>query len=148
MFNKRWFLVAIITSFIFFNSLTPGSESGALSGSITAMLYPYIKIIFSSLDFNTFHYIIRKTAHFSEYFVLGLSIYYAHHHQKSKNNYYLLFFFFIPICDEIIQYFTPNRAMMVTDMIIDSCGMLCAMLFLKFCFYILASIRQNKMRSH
>ena len=66
--------------------------------------------------------IIRKVAHFSEYFVLGLTLPQTTKELNFPSLKYLVFI--IPLLDESIQYFTPGRVMSIIDMGIDSLGLI------------------------
>lgn len=124
-------LVLITTLFIWGNSLLPGSVSSSQSGIITKLLYPLFKNVMSVDTLTT---IIRKLAHFTEYAILGLVLAYFY---KSKTNKYLLFALLqgviTAIIDESIQLLVPNRAGLLTDVLIDTSGVLFGLLV----FYII-----------
>ncbi len=113
-------LVWIIVIFSF--SLQNGSISSLQSGVITKYIHSLLANININLDIKLLSLIIRKLAHFTEFFILGCLT------RKSsfdlKRNYLMLFIFLIPILDEFIQSFIPDRAMSVVDMGIDSLGIL------------------------
>lgn len=56
-------------------SLQSGELSGELSGSLTASIHAILTDWFPSwsLELDTLHWLVRKTAHLGSYFVLGLS---------------------------------------------------------------------------
>lgn len=124
-------LVLITTLFIWGNSLLPGSVSSSQSGIITKLLYPLFKNVMSVDTLTT---IIRKLAHFTEYAILGLVLAYFY---KSKTNKYLLFALLqgviTAIIDESMQLLVPNRAGLLTDVLIDTSGVLFGLLV----FYII-----------
>lgn len=124
-------LVLILTLFIWGNSLLPGSVSSSQSGIITKLLYPLFKNVMSVDTLTT---IIRKLAHFTEYAILGLVLAYFY---KSKTNKYLLFALLqgviTAIIDESIQLLVPNRSGLLTDVLIDTSGVLFGLLV----FYII-----------
>ncbi|HKL95403.1 MAG TPA: VanZ family protein [Haploplasma sp.] len=124
-------LVLITTLFIWGNSLLPGSVSSSQSGIITKLLYPLFKNVMSVDTLTT---IIRKLAHFTEYAILGLVLAYFY---KSKTHKYLLFALLqgviTAIIDESIQLLVPNRAGLLTDVLIDTSGVLFGLLV----FYII-----------
>lgn len=85
------------------------------------------------------HYIIRKIAHFTEYFVFGLFLYRAvRGQQKGWRWNWGLIAWFIAACysalDEIHQAFVSSRTASPYDSLLDSVGALVAMLFLYFWF--------------
>lgn len=71
---------------------------------------------------------VRKTAHATEYAVLGFLIAGSYADRKRKQIVCLLIPFAIgalyAVSDEIHQIFVPGRSCQVTDMLIDSCGVL------------------------
>ena len=124
-------IVWIIVIFSF--SLQSGEESGELSGGIVA----WIVGLFFPEDFTHIelvHFLVRKAAHFTEYFILGgllsLTI------REAKWNRVMLAPWvmgtLVACCDETIQLFSEGRAGQITDVMIDSSGVLtgCAVLAL------------------
>jgi VanZ family protein len=67
-------------------------------------------------------FLIRKGAHFTEFFILGLFI--KQSSNDTQNKLFLYLGFLVPILDETLQSFIPGRAMAVTDMMIDWVGIL------------------------
>ena len=65
-----------------------------------------------------------KLIHFLEYFILGILYLNALHHQnfKIKMLYPILFISSIPIIDESIQIFVPNRIASIYDAFFDYLG--------------------------
>ena len=65
-----------------------------------------------------------KLIHFSEYFILGILYLNALFHQDLKSNflYPILFISLIPIIDESIQIFIPNRIASIYDAFFDYLG--------------------------
>ena len=65
-----------------------------------------------------------KIIHFSEYFILGLLYINALYSQdlKIKKMYPLLFISIIPIVDESIQIYIPNRVASIYDVFFDYLG--------------------------
>jgi len=82
--------------------------------------------MFSFIDIPIKHiWKYDKFIHFGEYFILGLLLFYMlYEKQISKNNliYSIMIISLIPIIDESIQYFTPNRISSVSDAISDYFG--------------------------
>ena len=80
--KNKWFAwggVVAWMGLIFSFSAQPGSDSGALSGSIVESLLQMWHALFPavSLEADTLHFIIRKGAHFTVYFILGLLVEHA-----------------------------------------------------------------------
>ncbi len=98
------------------------SESGSQSNIIVNLILRFIKIDNISL----LSVIVRKTAHFIEYFVLGiLSLNCIKNY--TKNKIVIMSLIFCIICaslDEFHQVFVPGRAGALKDVLIDSLGAL------------------------
>lgn len=92
--------------------------------------------------------IIRKTAHFAEYALLGfLLAAVCTSFYKSRKSTLII----SQICgsayavsDEIHQYFVPGRSCQIKDMLIDSGGVLCGIIFLLLIVFLYFRIKKNK----
>lgn len=129
-----WILVFVYIGFIFSNSLQVGESSSSFSSEIAQMIMDLFHI---SLDFDLFHHFIRKLAHFSEYFILGILVNCADHMSclwKNKKQDLLFFGILPPVIDETIQYFVPGRNGAFTDVMIDMSGFYCASLLFYLIF--------------
>lgn len=115
-----------ILAFIWGNSLLPGETSGQLSGTVWETLCE----IFPFFATENGEHIVRKLAHFSEFAALGLFLCWLM--GMLTKPWYLAFCAgcAAAITDECIQYFTPGRACALTDMFIDSAGVLAGVLVL------------------
>lgn len=117
---------------IFIFSAQDGTGSGRLS-SLAARFF--CKILFVNFDgmpgeqqaflVSGINHFIRKAAHFLCYTFLGVCSYSVFHF----TDYFISPFLpSVAVCaiyavlDEIHQYFTPGRAMKITDMILDTIG--------------------------
>ncbi len=120
---KYTFLTVFVILIIFAFSLQSGDDSSNQSGWIVQIVVN----IFTFLNIPTSGYplslIVRKTAHFTEYFVLGLTVPKTEKELSVPSLHYFLYL--IPIIDESIQYFMPGRVMSPIDMGIDTCGFTC-----------------------
>ncbi len=123
-------LTVLMLLFIFGMSAFNGDESSELSGG----LLEYINSVLSLLglgDILTEH-ILRKTAHYTEYFILGGlfvldGLSYIGNFRKSIK--FTLSAGLITAClDEFSQSFSEGRTPGVTDVIIDFSGILSAAL--------------------
>ena len=126
--SKLHIIITIaIMVFIFIQSALPGHVSGAESGFFVSMLHKL-----TDVDFDVLSLIVRKTAHFTEYMMLGISLAVnVSDWRKSKGADLSTFALWrtawligtiYAVTDEIHQYFVPERACAVTDMLIDSAG--------------------------
>ena len=94
--------------------------------------------------------IVRKTAHFLEYAALGflLASVFVSFGLKTKQNIPISFFIgaLYAVSDEIHQYFVPGRSCQVSDMLIDSSGVITGIMFLLICVYIFQKLHTKKLR--
>lgn len=92
-------------------------------------------------------FIVRKSAHFLEYFILGIFIVNVVKDYKSlKINWILLalLFCFLYACtDEIHQLFVPERSGRLTDVLIDTLGSLCGIIIYRFIYLKFNKCNQN-----
>lgn len=114
-------IVWIIVIFSF--SLQSGEESGELSGGIVA----WIVGLFFPEDFTHIelvHFLVRKAAHFTEYFILGVLLSLTVREAKWKKVLLVPWVLgtLVASCDETIQLFSDGRAGQVTDVMLDSSG--------------------------
>ncbi len=80
-------------------------------------------------------FIIRKAAHFTEFFILGALL--SKTLRTVFRNWPLPFDscaismgLLVAICDEFIQYFTPGRASLISDVMIDFSGVVSAVVII------------------
>ena len=132
-----WIAVLMILGLTFFFSSQDGTNSGKMSGTITETVIKIIRPDYDTLPeseqqalFDTVHFFVRKTAHFSEYAFLGFMI------RLLCETYALRCSSFIAwLCgtgyaatDELHQWFVAARAAMWQDVCIDSAGALAGVL--------------------
>ena len=116
------FLVFLTTAFIFSNSLKNSEESRQDSDVITEVLENVAEKIApeNTVDWN---FVVRKSAHLTEFFILG--IFMSLLFLQSKGKYRVLYAFLcvsvIACTDEFIQRFT-GRGSCFTDVMIDISG--------------------------
>jgi VanZ family protein len=120
-------LVSLWTLFIFAQSLLPGEVSSNQSGFIVDILYPLIQKMGINMNVDTFSFWIRKLAHFTEYFILGVLLFMTYRHRFQTKMLILIIFlqgFLTASIDETIQLFTPNRSGEIRDVLIDVFGVM------------------------
>jgi len=107
---------------IFFFSNQEGTSSSGTSNIIVDFIMAVFNLSKNNLE--TVAFIVRKLAHFTEYFVLGLlTINAFKYYIKDKLLMYSIIFVLIyAVSDEIHQAFIPGRASMIMDTLIDSLG--------------------------
>ena len=133
MKNKRlvlaWTLLILWMLFIFIMSSFNGVMSSNQSGSIAVLIYN----LFDISDTEKVSFIVRKCAHVSEFFILGILVI----NLVSKYNVKHIYFISFIICvlyassDEFHQLFVPGRSGQVTDVLIDLIGVVLGLLI--FC---------------
>lgn len=123
------------TGFIFSMSLQPADQSNELSGGLLTIVLGFLqsvcKIPFSA---GVLHHLIRKLAHFGEFFILGSLSAGFLYTVKKPLLFALLYGALVAAADETLQFFTGGRAMRVADMAIDVSGVCTALIFLSLCF--------------
>lgn len=123
-------LTAGLLCFIFGNSLQSAEESAETSGRLMELLLPFFRSLgITSPD--TAHVLVRKLAHFAEFFALGLSLgglgAYVFLHKKWQ--------FFCPAAwallaaatDEFLQRYSVARGSSWKDVLLDFSGALVAL---------------------
>ena len=128
---------------IFSFSLQNGEESSQLSGGVVAWIVELI----CPEDFahtELLEFFIRKAAHFTEYFILGGLLSVTVREAKWSKPVLLPWGLgtVVACCDETIQLFSDGRAGQITDVMLDSSGVLVG------CVVIYVLIRtRDKMKS-
>lgn len=84
-----------------------------------------------------YDFVLKKIAHFCEYFILVFLLYRAFKGSFDLKAFYLIFWPFIlaflyAVSDELHQHFVPNRHATVTDVLIDTCGILAFLMLIKY----------------
>lgn len=125
-------LSLMILLIIFSFSLQAGSESDLQSGFVVKMVISLFEFFHLPTSGYPLAFYVRKVAHFTEYFVFGLSLVFSA--KELKNPKLLYLGFLIPIIDEGIQAFVPNRVPSMIDMGIDALGLVCGILFIRLLF--------------
>lgn len=106
-------------------SAQDGRTSGSLSGGLSEILLSFIQYLGIPLKEDTFHFLLRKGAHFTAYLILGLLFAYWLQ-AKSLKDYLLclVFSFLYAASDEFHQRYVPGRSGEFRDILIDSFGAL------------------------
>ena len=135
-------LLVIWAAVIFAMSAQPAKESSQLSGGIVKKVISAVCSDFENLSAerqtritSTVTLIVRKTAHFLEYFILGLLAFVtANTFRRYKFFVRTLsaadFCMLYAVSDEIHQYFVPGRACRFGDICIDTAGSILAIVLL------------------
>lgn len=123
-----WLLLVIWMVVIFMFSSQNGDESSGLSERVTDAVIKMLKSGNAADVYETIHYIVRKTAHFTEYAILGalwaLSLLFLP--KVRRHSLWIAFAASVVYAalDEFHQSFVSGRVPAVKDVIIDSSGVL------------------------
>ena len=116
-----------ITVFIFVNSLQNGEESAKQSDFFVNIINPILNFFGIHADIHTVGVIVRKAAHFTEYFVLcacatvGINAF----NNKKLRFVAPIYSLAVAFTDEfVMQMLTDGRAPQFTDVLIDFSGAL------------------------
>lgn len=121
----------LITLFIWMNSLLPASVSSAQSGFIVGIADDLLSCVGIYLDVDTLHIIIRKFAHFFEFFILGISLTIYMIKEEKKIYHVIWIGLMIAIIDETIQLFIDGRGSSILDVGIDLIGIISGLFIIK-----------------
>ena len=132
-------LALAVTAFIFYQSLKSREQSSTTSGFLMCILKPLLDPN-NRIAEEIFHHYLRKTAHFTEFFALGLCwcAYGWQREGRTEKSYTLLSFLLTlstAVADEYIQFFS-QRGSAVTDVVLDYAGAITGIgmvLLLKLC---------------
>ncbi|KAF0225696.1 MAG: hypothetical protein FD133_301 [Erysipelotrichaceae bacterium] len=122
-------LAIVWTLIIFAFSLQSGDESIITSNILLGFLATIFPILKDPQYLDIVILALRKTAHFTEYFILGY--FYTKASEETKQDKILLMGYLIPIIDESIQLFSPGRSGSPIDMVIDMAGYLTGLIVFK-----------------
>ena len=137
--NKFFIILTILWICLIFSfSLQSGEESSELSSGFGAWLMEHILSIFSIENMlpeqiDMFHLILRKCAHFTEFFVLGVLMYLTVAQSVAVRKCIIAFMLcmLVGAMDETLQLFVDGRAGRVIDVLIDSSGSLVGIIIMK-----------------
>ena len=114
---------------IFSFSMQSGEDSSQTSGGIVSML---VEILFPQgfAYAEQLEFFIRKLAHFTEYFVLGVLVLQTLKRTKCPKQVLvsLVICVLVASCDETIQLFSGGRSGKVVDVLLDSVGSWCGIM--------------------
>ena len=139
-------LLVCLMCVIFSLSHQPASESSQTSGSVIRFLAEIFIKDFENLSntiqseiISSLQFIVRKGAHFSAYFVLGIFSFFTFL-TYNKPSFIIRSLISLSVCfafsvsDEIHQLFIPGRSGEIRDVLIDTGGSMLSILILFFIF--------------
>ena len=123
-------LLVLQMTLIFTMSSFGSDSSNAQSNQIIHVLHQVFPNLShtSGPDASVLTFIVRKTAHFTEYAILGILFYFFYRQTLPQKNGLRLFVLailssFLYACtDEIHQLFVPGRSGQFTDVLVDTLG--------------------------
>ena len=123
-------LIALNLAFIWGNSLVKGEDSDSMSGAIMLWVNSFLGL--DEAGAATLHYLIRKMAHFTEFACLGTLLAWRCRLTGESHPMLLpaLLGMAAAVADESIQLFTPDRGPRLTDVWIDTSGVVTGILLL------------------
>jgi len=130
----KWLLVIAWMILIFWFSSMPAAISDEKSHFVI-YVFNLFGLNLNSVFGDLANFIVRKCAHFSEYFIFYLLLYnaYKEHFPKKKALILsLLSVFLYASTDEFHQLFVPGREARVRDVLIDTSGGVLAMIVCYF----------------
>ena len=148
-FFRILFIILLLLMYIliFFFSSQVGDESSKLSGGIVRKILYSIGLVDNMEVESVLEIIVRKMAHFSLYFVCGILAMCIMINYDVSNKFRILCSFcinlFYSISDEIHQMFVPGRTGKVTDVFIDSLGVICGILII----YVIIKVKEKYKRN-
>ena len=128
------------------------AKSDAISDSIVFQILNNFDLTDEQIDMLVRRcvVIVRKTAHFAEYAALGflLASVFVSFGLKTKLNVPISFIIGVlyAVSDEIHQYFVPGRSCQISDMLLDSAGVITGILVLLSGVCIFKKIHTKKLR--
>lgn len=117
-------ITILVTSFIFYNSFQDAETSSDTSMQVLNNISGFFEKI--GLEFKMEEVTLRKIAHFTEFFVLGVFLmltFEAFYEKVLQIAIYPVFFgLFIPVMDEAIQLKSDGRVATIEDVLLDFSG--------------------------
>lgn len=141
-------LSVLMIIFIFYQSSMNADDSSVESGSLMEMINGFLKAL-GIPPFISDH-LIRKAAHFSEYFILGTLLFASMKVWLDKDILVLTYpaaaGLLVAVSDEFIQTFSEGRSGEVKDVLLDLAGVLTAIVALYLLLRLFIDIRKNKQK--
>lgn len=125
-----FFLIFLMTAFIWGNSMLNANISSEQSGLITQTLNTILSKIGITFRYDLLSMFVRKLAHFGEFYLLGLFWGFYLKNKHKRISMLIICVAITAIIDESIQLFSEGRAFQVTDILIDLLGGILAFLLL------------------
>ena len=133
-----YIVLCLIVFFIWDNSMQNGGSSDGLSIFFAETFAPIVNKLGFHGNIWTLNRIIRKLAHLTEFTILGSVLYailrrYITYGTVIKT---IALGILIASLDEFIQLFSPGRSSQLSDVLIDTIGVIIGILLIKLVYYI------------
>lgn len=135
-------LAALIWIFIFSNSLQSGPESNAISGRVAEFLRPLLNPN-GWIEEALYLKLVRKLAHFTEFGALAVCLAGAASNLDIRLRWAFGLSVLTAFADETLQSFT-GRTNSLKDVVIDSAGAACGILFVYLILCIIKRYRERR----
>lgn len=144
MINKKlkWLFVISWMVLIFWFSSMPASVSDEKSHFVI-YVFNLLGLNLNGMFGDLANFIVRKCAHFSEYFIFYLFLYNAYRDNFSKKKALILSLasvFLYACTDEFHQLFVPGREGRLRDVLIDTTGGTLSMIV---CYFLLSPTKKD-----
>lgn len=147
----KWQVISLcvslfIIAFIFANSALPAEESAEESGGLLAFINGIF--VFLGVDFELSHNMLRKIAHFVEFFAVGAAFMWTTATFTKDIRAHIVKPLFasllVAVIDETIQIFPPGRSSQASDVVLDFSGAFCAIMLM---WLIISKINKKRCQS-
>lgn len=133
-----YILLGLIVFFIWDNSMQNGGSSDGFSIFFAEAFAPIVNKLGFHGSIWTMNRIVRKLAHLTEFTILGSVLYtilrrYITYGTVIKT---IALGILIASLDEFIQLFSPGRSSQLSDILIDTIGVILGILLVKLVYYI------------
>lgn len=146
------FIILMMMAIFGFSSKNSRVSDKMSKGLINVVVSGYEKIFNISLNNqeiqDKLNFIVRKTAHFTEYFILGLFLYLFIEEFKITSTYWYvaLIGLVFAATDEFHQLFVSGRTAKITDVLIDTSGIMLSLIIMKV-YEVLNGKRKKKTKN-
>jgi len=128
--REKWvfygLVIAVLLALYLFSS-QQRSDSSALSRSLAGQLYELLHLGSFGVDYSAFHVFLRKSAHFALFSLMGVGLSGIAGNGAGFRRHvsFIALGVLAAVVDETHQLFVAGRGAQVSDVVLDSCGMLC-----------------------
>lgn len=133
-------MLGLLLAFIWGNSLLPGHISGAFSDWVRKILRQLLPFLFKNASDSAGGGLLRKIAHFTEFAALGACFCWLYAMLMTKQCRQILYAAasgVLAACvDETIQRFVPQRHGCLTDVGIDTAGVITGIVLFMIVYHI------------